>query len=126
MGPEGLFFAFKKKHYEIKLKYYIEKSSTYKINDFNFYITLISALNCAQFSQIRSVNWVSTFAPCNGRVLAGAARCSPLAPFDNRMYITVGLAVGGSLGGCCGVANYNAFDGPGVEMAVKSVTVWYI
>jgi hypothetical protein len=70
--------------------------------------------------------WIWTdFPPCNYQYTAEAARCSYLAPFDNRMNLIMNIAVGGDWGNCCGVtpADYNAFDN-GVEMEISDVTIY--
>jgi len=67
--------------------------------------------------------WQSTWRPnpsCNASV---HGPCTPLAPFDSEMTLVMNVAVGGDWGGCCGVNSYQAFDGAGVSMLVKSVRV---
>ena len=49
--------------------------------------------------------------------------CTELAPFDNQMMLIINLAVGGNWGGKY-VDNYSAFNGAGVTMQVKDVTVF--
>lgn len=77
--------------------------------------------------------WIwDNFPTCQHSYTPEADRCSFLAPFDNRMYLLMNIAVGGHYGNCCGVKkrHYDAFErARGVEMEIASVVIyaasWY-
>jgi hypothetical protein len=71
--------------------------------------------------------WIwNNFQTCKHVYKPEANRCSFLAPFDNRMYLIMNIAVGGDYGNCCGVlpSHYDAFDGRGVEMEIAGVVIY--